>query len=197
MLFQRGGVEWLLVFLGNPGLRYHGTRHNAGYMVGDAVSRRLGVSIDRLRFRALTARHMVDGHDVLLMKPQTYMNLSGEAVQQAVRFYKIPADHVLVVSDEISLPLGRLRVRTRGSAGGHNGLKSIIAQLGTDEFPRVRIGVGSPPHPDYDMADWVLAVPRNEDAVAFSEAAGRAAEAVACYVTEGPERAMNRFNTKA
>ena len=131
------------------------------------------------------------------MKPQTYMNLSGEAVQQAARFYRIPADHVLVVSDEISLPLGRLRVRTKGSAGGHNGLKNIIAHLGTDEFPRVRIGVGSPPHPDYDMADWVLSVPRNEDAVVYDDAAQRAAEAVECYVTEGPERAMNRFNTKA
>ena len=198
MFFDRSGaVSWLLVFLGNPGPRYEYTRHNAGFLACDALAKKLGVSVNRVRFKALTAPAELGGQKVLLMKPQTYMNLSGEAVQQAARFYKIPADHVLVVSDEISLPLGRLRVRTRGSAGGHNGLKNIIAQLGTDEFPRVRIGVGSPPHPDYDMADWVLAVPRNEDAVAFSEAAGRAAEAVACYVTEGPERAMNRFNTKA
>ena len=198
MFFDRSGaVSWLLVFLGNPGPRYEYTRHNAGFLAADRLIEKNDLKCNRLRFKALTELIDFGGARVLLMKPQTYMNLSGEAVQQAARFYKIPADHVLVVSDEISLPLGRLRVRTRGSAGGHNGLKSVIAQLGTDEFPRVRIGVGSPPHPDYDMADWVLAVPRNEDAVAFSEAAGRAAEAVACYVTEGPERAMNRFNTKA
>ena len=190
-------VSWLLVFLGNPGPRYEYSRHNAGFLACDALAKKLGVRVDRARFKALTAAAEIGGEKVLLMKPQTFMNLSGEAVQQAVRFYKIPADHVLVVSDEISLPLGRLRVRTKGSAGGHNGLKNIIALLGSDAFPRIRIGVGAPPHPDYDMADWVLGVPRNEDAVLFSEAAQRAAEAVECYVTDGPERAMNRFNTKA
>ena len=190
-------VSWLLVFLGNPGPRYEYSRHNAGFLACDALAKKLGVRVDRARFKALTAAAEIGGAKVLLMKPQTFMNLSGEAVQQAVRFYKIPADHVLVVSDEISLPLGRLRVRTKGSAGGHNGLKNIIALLGSDAFPRIRIGVGAPPHPDYDMADWVLGVPRNEDAVLFSEAAQRAAEAVECYVTDGPERAMNRFNTKA
>ena len=128
------------------------------------------------------------------MKPQTYMNLSGQAVGEAARFYKIPPERILVVSDDISLPVGALRIRPGGSAGGHNGLKNIIAHLGTDEFPRVRIGVGSPPHPDYDMADWVLAVPRNEDAVVFSDAAQRAAEAVECYIRSGPERAMNLYN---
>ncbi len=198
MLFDRSGpVSWLLVFLGNPGPKYEFTRHNAGFLACDALAKKLGVTVNRARFRALTAAAEIGGQKVLLMKPQTYMNLSGEAVRQAARFYKVPADHVLVVSDEISLPLGRLRVRTRGSAGGHNGLKSVIAQLGTDAFPRVRIGVGAPPHPDYDMADWVLSVLRNEDAVVFTEAAERAAEAVESYVTEGPERAMNRFNTKA
>ena len=198
MLFKSpNSVSWLLVFLGNPGPRYDHTRHNAGFLACDALAKKLGVSVRRARFKALTATAALGGQQVLLMKPQTYMNLSGEAVQQAARFYKIPADHVLVVSDEISLPFGRLRIRTKGSAGGHNGLKNIIAHLGTDAFPRVRIGVGSPPHPDYDMADWVLAVPRNEDAVVYSDAVQRAAEAVECYVTEGPERAMNRFNTKA
>ena len=198
MVFDRSGaVAWLLVFLGNPGPRYDHTRHNAGFLVCDALAQRLGVSVRRARFRALTAAAEIGGQKVLLMKPQTYMNLSGEAVQQAARFYKVPADHVLVVSDEISLPLGRLRVRPKGSAGGHNGLKNIIARLGTEEFPRIRIGVGAPPHPDYDMAEWVLGVPRNEDAVVYDEAVKRAAEAVECYVTEGPDRTMNRFNTKA
>ena len=165
MLFQRGGVEWLLVFLGNPGLRYHGTRHNAGYLVGDALCRKLGVSIDRLRFRALTARCDIDGHSVLLMKPQTYMNLSGEAVGAAAKFYKIPPEHILVVSDEIHLPVGRVRVRTKGSAGGQNGLKNIISHLGTD-------------------------------AVRMEEAAARAADACLCYISEGADAAMTRFNQK-
>lgn len=197
MLFQRsGGVEWLLVFLGNPGLKYHGTRHNAGYMVGDALCAKRGVRIERLRFRALTARCDIGGHDVLLMKPQTYMNLSGEAVAAAAKFYKIPPERVLVVSDEVHLPPGRIRVRTKGSAGGQNGLKNIIAQLGTDAFPRVRLGVGAPPHPDYDMADWVLGTFRNEDAAVMEEAAKRAADACVCYIAEGADAAMTRYNQK-
>ena len=189
-----GSVSWLVVFLGNPGPKYACTRHNAGFMAGEAMEKKLGVSINRLRFKALTADAEIGGEKVLLMKPQTFMNLSGEAVAQAVRFYKIPSEHVLVVSDEVSLPLARLRVRPKGSAGGHNGLKSIIAALGSDAFPRVRIGVGAPPHPDYDMADWVLSVFRNQDLEDMRAAADRAAEAVICYIGEGPEPTMNRFN---
>ena len=128
------------------------------------------------------------------MKPQTYMNLSGEAVAKAAAYYKIPPERVLVVSDDVSLPVGRLRIRQKGSAGGHNGLKSMIQCLGTDAFPRVKIGVGAPPHPDYDMADWVLGVFRNQDAVDIQEACRRAAEAVECYIRLGPEAAMNRYN---
>ena len=189
-----GSVSWLLVFLGNPGPKYDCTRHNAGFMAGDALAKKLGVGISRLRFKALTAACEINGEKALLMKPQTFMNLSGEAVGEAARFYKVPPEHVLVVSDEISLPLGKLRVRPKGSAGGHNGLKSIIASLGSDAFPRVRIGVGAPPHPDYDMADWVLSVFRNQDLEDMLTAASQAAEAVITYVTDGPERAMNRFN---
>ena len=189
-----GSVSWLIVFLGNPGPKYECTRHNAGFMAGDALAKKLGVSINKLRFKALTAAAEINGEKVLLMKPQTFMNLSGEAVGQAARFYKIPPERVLVVSDEISLPLGKLRVRPKGSAGGHNGLKSIIASLGSDAFPRIRIGVGAPPHPDYDMADWVLSVFRNQDLEDMLTAASQAAEAVITYVTDGPERAMNRFN---
>ena len=189
-----GSVSWLIVFLGNPGPKYECTRHNAGFMAADALAKKLGVSINRARFKALTASAEINGEKVLLMKPQTYMNLSGEAVGEAARFYKILPEHVIVVSDEVSLPLGKLRVRMKGSAGGHNGLKSIIASLGSDNFPRVRIGVGAPPHPDYDMADWVLSVFRNQDLVDMLSAADTAAEAVIAYVTDGPERAMNRFN---
>ncbi len=195
MLFSSSApVSWLVVFLGNPGLRYACTRHNAGFLTADAMEKKLGVSINRLRFHALTATAEVEGEKLLLMKPQTYMNLSGDAVGEAARFYKIPPERVLVVSDEVSLPLGRLRVRPKGSAGGHNGLKSIIAALGSDAFPRVRIGVGAPPHPDYDMADWVLSVFHDQDLEDMRAAADRAADAVLCYVTNGPERAMNRFN---
>ena len=195
MLFKKtGAVSWLIVFLGNPGPRYEMTRHNAGFMAADAMAKEKNLSINKARFKALTATCEIGGESVLLMKPQTFMNLSGEAVSQAVRFYKIPPEHVIVVSDEISLPIGKLRIRTKGSAGGHNGLKDIIAKLGTDAFPRIRIGVGAPPHPDYDMADWVLSSFKNQDAEDMLAAAARAAQAAQCYITQGADRAMNRFN---
>ena len=195
MFFKKpSGVQWLAVFLGNPGPQYNMTRHNAGFITADAVEKRCGVKINRSRFKALTAQCEIAGQAVLLMKPQTYMNLSGEAVAEAVRFYKIPAEHVLVVSDEMALPIGKLRVRPKGSAGGHNGLKNIIAHLGTDEFPRIRLGVGTPPHPDYDVKDWVLSVLRNQDAEDILSAADRAAEAIVYYIKEGPDKTMNKFN---
>ena len=195
MLFSAGGgVSWLVVFLGNPGPRYAGTRHNAGFMAADAMARAKKLKIDRLRFQALTCQCELGGEKVLLMKPQTYMNLSGEAVSKAARFYKVAPDHVLVVSDEMALPVGKLRVRTKGSAGGHNGLKNIIACLGTEDFPRIRIGVGAPPHPDYEMIDWVLSTFQNQDAETMAAAADRAAAAVECYIARGPERAMNLYN---
>ena len=196
MLFPSRSVSWLAVFLGNPGLRYEGTRHNAGFMAADALARKKNVSINRARFRALTATCPIGDETVMLMKPQTYMNLSGEAVGQAARFYKIPADHVLVVSDDITLPIGALRIRTKGSAGGHNGLKNIISVLGTEEFPRIRLGVGTPPHPDYDTVDWVLSVFRDQDAVDMAAAAARAADAVECFIAQGPEKAMNLYSQK-
>ena len=195
MLFKKpGGVSWLIVFLGNPGPRYEMTRHNAGFMAADAMAKEKNVSINKARFKALTATCDIGGESVLLMKPQTFMNLSGDAVAQAAKFYKIPPEHVIVVSDEISLPIGKLRIRTKGSAGGHNGLKDIIAKLGTDAFPRIRIGVGTPPHPDYDMADWVLSSFKNQDAEDMLAAAERAAQAAQCYIAQGADRAMNRFN---
>ena len=195
MLFKKtGAVSWLIVFLGNPGPRYEMTRHNAGFMAADAMAKEKNVNINKARFKALTATCDIGGESVLLMKPQTFMNLSGDAVAQAAKFYKIPPEHVIVVSDEISLPIGKLRIRTKGSAGGHNGLKDIIAKLGTDAFPRIRIGVGAPPHPDYDMADWVLSSFKNQDAEDMLAAAERAAQAAQCYITQGADRAMNRFN---
>ena len=195
MLFKRsGGISWLVVFLGNPGTKYEMTRHNAGFMAGDAMAKAQGTAINRSRFKALTGTCDIGGETVMLMKPQTFMNLSGEAVAQAVSFYKLAPDHVIVVSDEVALPIGKLRIRTKGSAGGHNGLKNIIALLGTDQFPRIRIGVGAAPHPDYDMADWVLSSFKGKDAEDILAAAARAAEAVEFYITKGADRAMNLYN---
>ena len=196
MLFSSRSVSWLVVFLGNPGPRYEGTRHNAGFMAADAFARKHGLDITKLRFRALTASCRIGDATVLLMKPQTYMNLSGEAVGQAARFYKIPPEHVLVVSDDISLPVGGMRIRPNGSAGGHNGLKNIISVLGTDNFPRIRMGVGAPPRADYETVDWVLSAFHDQDAVDMADAAVRAADAVECYIAEGPEKAMNRYSQK-
>ena len=196
MFFSKGGAEWIVAFLGNPGLKYNGTRHNAGFMAADAMEKKLGVSKNKMRFKALTLTVDIGSHKVLLMKPQTYMNLSGDAIAQAAKFYKVPPERVIVVSDETALPIGKLRIRRGGSAGGHNGLKSIIARLGTDQFPRIRLGVGAPPHPDYDMADWVLAAFKGQDAADMEAVAEKAACAVACYITEGADKAMNKFNTR-
>ena len=196
MFFSKGGAEWIVAFLGNPGLKYNGTRHNAGFMAADAMEKKLSVRINKMRFKALTQTVDIGSHKVLLMKPQTYMNLSGDAIAQAAKFYKVPPERVIVVSDETALPIGKLRIRRGGSAGGHNGLKSIIARLGTDQFPRIRLGVGAPPHPDYDMADWVLAAFKGQDAADMEAAAEKAACAVACYITEGADKAMNKFNTR-
>ena len=194
MFFSKGGAEWIVAFLGNPGLKYNGTRHNAGFMAADAMEKKLGVSINKMRFKALTQTADIGGKKVLLMKPQTYMNLSGDAIAQAANFYKVPPERVIVVSDETALPIGRLRIRRGGSAGGHNGLKRVIARLGTDQFPRIRLGVGDKPHPDYDMADWVLSAFKGQDAADMELVAKKAADAVECYITEGADRAMNKFN---
>lgn len=194
MFFPKGGAEWIVAFLGNPGLKYNGTRHNAGFMAADAMEKKLGVSINKMRFKALTQTVDIGGKKVLLMKPQTFMNLSGDAIVQAANFYKVPPERVIVVSDETALPIGRLRIRRGGSAGGHNGLKSVIARLGTDQFPRIRLGVGDKPHPDYDMADWVLSAFKGQDAADMELVAKKAADAVECYITEGADRAMNKFN---
>ena len=197
MLFgNKGGssVEWLIAGLGTPGRKYENTRHNVGFMVADEVAERQGKPIQRLRFKALTNVLAISGEKVLVMKPVTYMNLSGEAVRQAVDFYKIPPDHVLVVSDDTALPVGRLRIRVKGSAGGHYGLKNIIQHLGPDQFPRLRVGVGEKPHPDYDMADWVLGKFVGEDKKAIDAAVKRAADAIECILAQGIDRGMGKFN---
>ena len=196
MLFQRdsGGAAWLIVGLGNPGEKYENTRHNVGFQVVDELAERQGKPVQRLKFKALTGLLTIGGEKALVMKPVTYMNLSGEAVRPAADFYKLPPERILVISDDVALAAGRLRIRAKGSAGGHNGLKSIIQHLGTDQFPRIRVGVGEKPHPDYDLADWVLGRPQGEDKKAIDEAVKRAADAVECILTQGLERGMGKFN---
>ncbi len=191
---QPGPVEWLVVGLGNPGPKYEWTRHNMGFLVIDELAERESIPVQRLKFKALTNTAVIGGKSVLLMKPTTYMNLSGEAVGQAARFYKIPPERVLVISDDVALPQGKLRVRRSGSAGGHNGLKNIIAHLGSDQFPRVKVGVGGKPHPDSDMADWVLSPFTGQDRKAMEEAISRAADAVTLLLDQGVDQAMAKFN---
>ena len=155
-MFGKTNESWLIVGLGNPGKEYERTRHNAGFRAIDLLAGKLGCKIDRLKFQGLYCQSTYGGKQLYLLKPQTYMNLSGEAVKLAGAFYKIPPERVIVIYDDIAIPLGKVRVRANGSAGGHNGIKSIIAHLGSDKFPRVKVGVGSPTNPEYDLADWVL-----------------------------------------
>ena len=195
MFFQRSpGVEWLLVFLGNPGEQYEHTRHNVAWDVADQLAEELNIPIQRLKFRALTHVCSVGGQKAMLMKPVTYMNLSGQAAGEAARFYKLPPQRVLVVCDDVALPPGKLRLRASGSAGGHNGLKSIAQHLGSEDYPRLRVGVGGKPHPDFDLADWVLARPQGEDAKAIDAAVKRAAQAIPLILEQGMDRAQERVN---
>ena len=196
MFFRRNftPVSWIAVFLGNPGLRYENSRHNAGFITADIIAKEVGIKVNRVKFHALSAVVKLGGEQVLILKPQTYMNLSGNAVRQAMRYYKVPLENVVVVSDDVSLPAGKLRIRRRGSAGGHNGLRDIIAKCGSEDFPRIRIGVGTPPHEEYDMADWVLSKLSIEERKLISDTALKAAAALEMIIMRGVEDAMAEFN---
>ncbi|MBP3319056.1 MAG: aminoacyl-tRNA hydrolase [Ruminiclostridium sp.] len=196
MFFSKrpGPVEWLVVGLGNPGPKYDWTRHNMGFLVIDELAEREKVPVQKLKHKALTNTVVIGDRSVLLMKPTTYMNLSGESVGQAARFYKIPPERILVISDDVALPQGKLRIRRSGSAGGHNGLKNIIAHLGSEGFPRIKVGVGGKPHPDSDMADWVLGKFTGQDKKTMEEAIQRAADAVEVLLKAGVDQAMSKFN---
>lgn len=194
MFFRQSGYTWLVVGLGNPGARYESTRHNMGFLALERLAEREKLRFNKLRFKAWTAEWKLGEDKVLVMKPQTYMNLSGESVGAAARFYKIPADHILVVSDDIALPVGKLRLRAAGSAGGHNGLKNIIRHLGSDRFPRIKVGVGMPQNAEYDIADWVTGMPMGEEQKILLDALDRAAQAIPAVITLGMDKAMNRFN---
>lgn len=196
MLFgNKGGssVEWLIAGLGNPGPKYENTRHNMGFRAVELLAEQKGVKLNKVKFKSAYNLMEFAGARCLVMKPQTYMNLSGEAVREAAQFYKIPPDRVLVIYDDVSLPAGKLRVRPSGSAGGHNGIKNIIAHLGTQDFPRVKIGTGAPEDKD-GMIDWVIGVPSQKEREVLLKAFKRAIEAAACVIEHGCQRAMNDFN---
>ena len=192
---QSGGApEFLVVGLGNPGMGYVFTRHNAGFLAMDFLAEKLGVELKQSKFKSLTTAAAIGGRRVLLMKPQTYMNNSGEAVRAAADFYHIPPENILVISDDAAQEPGRMRVRRSGSDGGQKGLRSIIEHLGTDAFPRIRIGVGQKPRADYDMADWVLGKIPEEDQKKLFSVFGCVADAVPLILNGGIEDAMSKFN---
>ena len=189
-----GAVEYILVGLGNPGREYEKTRHNAGFMAIDYIAGRCGARLDRAKFSALVGEADINGKRVLLMKPQTYMNSSGEAVSAAAKFYKIAPENIIVISDDVSLDVGRVRVRRKGSHGGQRGLKSIQEYLGTEDYQRIKIGVGAKPHPDYDMAAWVLSTLDVKDMGSISENYPRIYDGL-CRMLEGnTEEAMQICN---
>lgn len=191
-----GAVEWILVGLGNPGTQYEGTRHNTGFMALDCIAEKAGVKIDRLKFKGQCAKAEVGGKKVLLLKPATFMNLSGQSVTEAMQFYKVPPERVIVFFDDISLPCGHLRIRRKGSDGGHNGMKNIIYLAGSDQFPRVKIGIGAKPNPEWDLADWVLSRFSAADAKLMQESIGHAAQAAELLVNGKVDEAMNQYNVK-
>ena len=188
-------ISWIIAGLGNPGEEYRNTRHNAGFLTVDALADRLGAHIDRMKFHALTAEVTIGESRVLLLKPMTYMNESGVAVSEAAAFYKIPSDHILVISDDISLAPGKLRLRRKGSAGGQKGLKSIIERLGTENFPRLRIGVGAKPHPDYDLASWVLSNFSKSEMELLRGAIGCAEEGIRLILKDQFDNAVQHCNS--
>jgi PTH1 family peptidyl-tRNA hydrolase len=185
---------WLIAGLGNPESKYDGTRHNAGFAALDHLAGKWGIAVSKTKFQGLWGQGEVDGHKVVLLKPLTYMNLSGDSIAPLAGFFKIPADHVIVLCDDITQAPGKLRIRPSGSAGGHNGLKNIIQHLGTDQFPRIKVGVGAPGQAGYDVVDWVIGRPLGEDQKVLMEALDRAGDAAEVLISQGPDRAMNRFN---
>ncbi|MBR4868502.1 MAG: aminoacyl-tRNA hydrolase [Clostridia bacterium] len=189
-----GAPEYLIVGLGNPGDKYTLTRHNVGFLFIDRLADRMNIKVNKLKFKGLYGDGMVGGVRCLLLKPQTFMNLSGESVGEITKFYKIPPQNVIVAFDDVSLNIGELRIRKKGSAGGHNGIKSIIAHLSSEDFPRIKIAIGPKTHPQMDLADFVLGRITGEDEVKLADAIDRAVDAVALMVQGKTDQAMNKFN---
>lgn len=193
---KKGTYDWLVVGLGNPGPKYESTRHNAGFMAVDAMAEKLSASWKKSKWNAQTAECRIGDKRVLLIKPQTFMNNSGEAVSAIAKFYKMAPERIIVLFDDISLSVGRLRIRRNGSHGGHNGCKDIVQLMGSDNIPRVKIGVGEKPHPEYDLKDWVLSNFKKDELDALKTAIENAGEAVMDMVAGDTDAAMNKFNKK-
>ena len=187
-------IEYLIVGLGNPGRQYESTRHNAGFICLDYIAGELGVKVNRVRFKSTAGEATIAGKRCLLLKPSTFMNLSGQAVAEAMRFYKIPPEHTIILFDDISLDVGAMRIRRKGSDGGQNGMKNIIYLSGSEDFPRVKIGIGHKPHPDYDLKDWVLSRFTEQDAKCIKEILPNVKDAVELIVSGRIDEAMNRYN---
>lgn len=187
--------DFMIVGLGNPGGKYEFTRHNTGFLAVDLYAEKHGFKIDRLKFKALYADVRIGTKRCLFLKPQTFMNLSGEAVREAAEFYKIPAENIIVIFDDISLDIGKMRIRRKGTDGGHNGIKSIIYQLQSDKFPRIKVGIGAKPHPDYDLADWVLKAYTKEELKTLRSCCDNVCEAIDLMTQGKTDEAMNRFNS--
>ena len=196
-MFEKNNETWLIVGLGNPGREYEKTRHNCGFRAIDSLADQLGCRIDKAKFQGLYGQTNYKGKKLLLLKPQTFMNLSGRSVLQLSAYYNVPPQRIIVMFDDISLEPGRLRVRKDGSAGGHNGIKSIIAEVGSQEFPRVKIGVGAKPHPEYDLANWVLSTFTALEEKALEPALKWAGEAALSIIDHGVPENANRYNGKS
>jgi PTH1 family peptidyl-tRNA hydrolase len=184
---------YLIIGLGNPGSRYDNTRHNVGFETIDVISGKYGIKVAKLRHKALLGDGVIEGHRVLLVKPQTFMNLSGESVRDIVEWYKVPSSNIIIIYDDIDIPIGKIRVRSKGSSGTHNGMKSVIYHLQSDEFPRIRIGIGEQPE-GWDLADYVLSKFSGDDAKIIEESISKAAEAAVAVIKYGIDAAMNVFN---
>lgn len=195
-MFGKKQESWLIVGLGNPGKEYERTRHNCGFRVLDILAEKLNCKVDKAKFQGLYGQTVVDGKKLFLLKPLTYMNLSGRSVLQLSSYFNIPPQRIIVIFDDISLAPGRLRVRSNGSAGGHNGIKSVISELGSQEFPRVKVGVGAKPYPEQDLADWVLSGFTASEEKALKTALENAADAALCLIEKGVSEAANRYNAK-
>lgn len=191
---SRGSIEYIIVGLGNPGVKYENTRHNAGFMAIDALAGAYNASMKKVRFKGVTGECRLEGKRALLLKPGTFMNLSGQSVTEAMRFYKVPPEKTLILFDDISLPPGRIRIRRKGSDGGHNGMKNIIYLSGSDQFPRIKIGIGAKPNPNYELADWVLSRFTAAEEKEIAAAVKQTTEAAALICSGGIDEAMSRFN---
>ena len=190
-----GTPEFIVVGLGNPDRKYTLTRHNSGFLCVDMLSEKLNFRVDKLKFKSLIADATIGGHRCIVMKPQTYMNNSGEAVRECANFYKIKPENIIVIYDDISLDVGKLRIRRKGTDGGHNGIKSIIYHLNSDQFPRIKVGCGKKPHPDYNLADWVLSEFKKDEQKALEPALENACKALELLLDNQIDKAMNQFNS--